>query len=238
VVYGVSDALPSLSWIIAPVSPPNHTGLRNATALVETTSLWSSSPGLQQGNTDAVPDVPEPEFLTPPTRVDGPIKLAEPERAWERWFAGEEERIREALGPRALRIEHVGSTSVPSLPAKPIIDILLVVADSSDEAGYVPDLESAGYRLQFREPSWHEHRFLVDREPQVQIHVFTVGDTEVDRMVRFRDRLRNCPEDRDLYQRTKSELAARSWVYVQDYADAKSSVVETIIARAREDRLR
>ena len=65
----------------------------------------------------------------------------------------------------------------------------LVLADSADEPGYAPDLEAAGCRLKFREPSWHEHRFFVD-EPAVQIHVFSVGSAEVERMLLFRDRLR------------------------------------------------
>lgn len=177
-------------------------------------------------------DAPRPEFLIPPVRVDGQVTLAEPDPAWADWYAREEDRIRKALGARALQIEHVGSTSVPGLAAKPVIDIVLVVANSADEARYVPDLESAGYRLRFREPSWHEHRFLAD-PPAVQIHVFTVGSTEVERMLLFRDRLRSCPDDRELYQRTKRELAASRWSYVQDYADAKSSVVEEIISRAR-----
>ena len=87
--------------------------------------------------------------------------------------------------------------------------------------------------LQHREPEWYEHRFLSDRDPAVQIHVFSVGSPEVERMLLFRDRLRSRPEERDLYQRTKRELASRQWAYVQDYADAKSDVVEEIIARAR-----
>jgi GrpB-like predicted nucleotidyltransferase (UPF0157 family) len=122
---------------------------------------------------------------------------------------------------------------VPGLAAKPAIDIVLTVVDSSDEAAYLPDLEAAGYVLQFREPDWHEHRFLRDHDPAVQVHVFTDGSSEVERMLLFRDRLRSRPEERELYERTKRELAARRWAYIQDYADAKSSVVEEIIARAR-----
>ena len=60
-----------------------------------------------------------------------------------------------ALGDRVLALEHVGSTSVPDLPAKPIIDIDLTVTDSSDEAAYVPALEQVGFVLQVREPGWH-----------------------------------------------------------------------------------
>ena len=107
--------------------------------------------------------------------------------------------------------------------------------DAEDVAGYVPDLQDAGYVLQFREPKWHEHRFLIDHEPDVQVHVFSEGSQEVRRMLVFRDRLRTHAEDRDLYERTKRELADKRWAYGQDYADAKSSVVEAIIARAQAD---
>ncbi|HZM25827.1 MAG TPA: GrpB family protein [Gemmatimonadales bacterium] len=177
---------------------------------------------------------PQPECLQPPVRTDGPIRLAEADPAWAAQYAREEERIRVALGPRAAQVEHVGSTSVPGLAAKPAIDIMLTVPDSSDEAGYLPDLEAAGYVLQFREPDWYEHRFLRDRNPDVQIHVFTVGSIEVERMLLFRDRLRTRSEERELYERTKRELAARRWDYIQDYADAKSAVIAQIISRAHD----
>ena len=182
---------------------------------------------------NAMSDQPQPEYLQPPVRTDGPVRLVDPDPEWAAQYARQEERIRSALGPRVVRVEHAGSTAVPGLAAKPVIDIVLTVADSSDEAGYVPDLEAAGYVLQFREPDWYEHRFLSDHDPEVQVHVFTDGSSEVERMLLFRDRLRSRPEERELYERTKRELAARRWAYVQDYADAKSSVVEEIIARAR-----
>src|SRR4030095_11911217 len=141
--------------------------------------------------------------------------------------------IQSALGPRAVQVEHVGSTSVPGLAAKPVIDIVLVVADSADEAGDLPDLEGGGDVLHFRETGLDEHRLLRDRDPDVQVHVFTAGNPEVERMLLFRDRLRARPDERDLYERTKRRWAARRWNYIQDYADAKSPVVEGIISRAQ-----
>jgi GrpB-like predicted nucleotidyltransferase (UPF0157 family) len=180
-------------------------------------------------------DVPQPEYVTPIARADGPIKLAEYDPAWVEQFAREEMRTRTALGSRAVGVHHVGSTSVPGLAAKPVVDIVLLVGDSADESAYVPQLEAAGYVLQLREPEWWEHRLLKDHNPDVQIHVFTVGSSEVERMLLFRDRLRSHIEERDLYERIKRGLAAGQWVYIQDYADAKSSVVEGIIARANAD---
>ena len=177
-------------------------------------------------------DDQQPEFLIPPVRIDGPVILADPDPEWPRQYRRQEVRIRDALGERVIQVEHVGSTSVPGLAAKPIIDIVLVVADSSDEQAYAPGLEAAGFRLKLREPAWFEHRLFVD-QPTVQIHVFSVGVPEVEKMLSFRDRLRSCPGDRELYESTKRALAAAQWSYVQDYANAKTAVVEEIVARAR-----
>jgi GrpB-like predicted nucleotidyltransferase (UPF0157 family) len=159
--------------------------------------------------------------------------LVEYDPAWPDHFACEERRIRDALGERALRIEHIGSTAVPGLIAKPIIDILLVVADSADEPSYVPALEAAGYVLRIREPDWDEHRLFKGPEIDVNLHVYTQGSDEIERYLVLRDRLRENAADRDLYAQTKRALAARHWTYVQNYADAKSEVVEAIVARAR-----
>jgi len=168
-----------------------------------------------------------------PTAINSQITLADYDPAWPAHFAEQERIIRNALGDRALRIEHAGSTSVPGLPAKPIIDIVLTVADSADESIYVPALEAAGYTLRIREPDWEEHRVLKRTGPDVNLHVFTAGSPEIDRMLGFRDWLRAHPEDRDHYAATKRALAARTWNYVQNYADAKSEVVGEIIERAR-----
>lgn len=159
------------------------------------------------------------------------IHLAEYDPEWPRLYAREAEGIRGALGPMALQIEHVGSTSVPGLAAKPIIDIVLVVADTRDEAAYVPPLEAAGYLLRIREPDWFEHRSFKGPDTNVNLHTFSEGCSEVDRMLAFRDWLRTHDEDRELYATAKRELASREWKYVQNYADAKSAVVTEILER-------
>jgi GrpB-like predicted nucleotidyltransferase (UPF0157 family) len=165
--------------------------------------------------------------------ASGPVVLFDYDPEWPRLFAREADRIHDALGDRALQVEHVGSTSIAGLAAKPIIDIVLVVADPADEAAYVPALESAGYVLRVREPDWHQHRLLKGPDANVNVHVFSPGCVEIERMLLFRDWLRRNPADRELYERTKRDLAQREWKYVQHYADAKSDVVEEIIARAR-----
>jgi GrpB-like predicted nucleotidyltransferase (UPF0157 family) len=167
-----------------------------------------------------------------PVRVDGVIELRAYDPQWPVQYEIEAEGVRAVLSARALRVEHVGSTSVPGLAAKPIIDMLLVVADSSAEADYVPSMEGAGYTLRIREPDWYEHRLFKGPLANINLHVFSAGCPEIPRMIDFRDHLRVDAGDRDLYQLTKQELAARQWRYVQEYADAKTEVIEAIAARA------
>ncbi len=169
-----------------------------------------------------------------PTRLGGPVRLVEPDPAWPAMFEREAARIRAALGERAQIVEHVGSTAVPGLAAKPIVDVLLGVPDSADESAYLPALEAAGYRLRIRQPGWHEHRMFKGPDAEVNLHVFTVGSPEIARMLAFRDRLRTVREERERYEAAKRALAARRWQFLQDYADAKDEVVAGIVGRARE----
>ncbi|MDQ3466771.1 MAG: GrpB family protein [Chloroflexota bacterium] len=186
---------------------------------------------------------PDPLPVNAPTPVGGQVRLVPADPAWPGLFAREAVRIRAALRERALQIEHIGSTSVPGLIAKPIIDILLVVADCADEASYLPDLEAAGYRLRIREPDPavgatftgdEPHRVCKGSDTDLNLHIYSAGSGEIERYLLMRDRLRTVPSERDLYARVKAELAAHHWATVQAYADAKNAVVEAIIGRARE----
>jgi GrpB-like predicted nucleotidyltransferase (UPF0157 family)/ribosomal protein S18 acetylase RimI-like enzyme/predicted nucleotidyltransferase len=167
------------------------------------------------------------------TPLHGRVLIVDYDPRWARLFEDEAVRIRRALQDRALRVEHVGSTSVPGLAAKPVIDIVLVVVDSADEAAYVPFLEAAGYRLDVREGDWYEHRMFKGPDADVNLHTFSAGCAEVDRMLAFRDWLRANRADRELYAQTKLDLAQREWTFVQNYADAKNNVIDQIMARAR-----
>jgi GrpB-like predicted nucleotidyltransferase (UPF0157 family) len=167
-----------------------------------------------------------------PQVVNGSIELVPYNPEWPRLFEREAARIRSILGDDVVVLEHTGSTSVPGLAAKPIIDMTMAVPDSADEPGYVPSLEAAGYVLRIREPEWYQHRVFKGPDTNINLHVFTVGCEEIERMLLFRDWLREHPEDRDLYLRTKEDLAGRTWKYVQNYADAKTDVVLAIMARA------
>jgi GrpB-like predicted nucleotidyltransferase (UPF0157 family) len=170
--------------------------------------------------------------IGPPDFLDGPVQLVEYDDAWPALYLREEQRIRAALGDGAVLIEHVGSTAVPGLAAKPRIDVVLAVSDSASEPTYVPALEAAAYVLRVREPDWHEHRLLNRPDVALNLHVFSAGCTEIERMLRFRDHLRRDATDRALYERTKRDLARRTWRHVQHYADAKTGVVEEILERA------
>jgi GrpB-like predicted nucleotidyltransferase (UPF0157 family) len=169
------------------------------------------------------------EVLVAPGAHDAPIVLADHDPAWAARFAHEAERIRRALGDRAVVLEHAGSTSVPGMAAKPVVDVVLGVPDPTAEREYVPALEAIGYALHIREPGWHEHRLLEPADASVNLHVFAADSPEVARMLRFRDLLRSSPAAFDLYLTTKRTLAARTWARTQDYADAKDAVVAEIL---------
>ena len=167
-----------------------------------------------------------------PIVLAGPVQLSEYDPRWPAWFDREAARIRAALGDRVRLLEHAGSTSVPGLAAKPIIDMVMAVADTTAEADYVPPMEAAGYALRIREPDWFEHRLFKGTDPASNIHVFTEGSPEIERMLVFRDWLRSHDDDRLLYEREKRELAAREWKFVQHYADAKTEIIAAIMERA------
>jgi GrpB-like predicted nucleotidyltransferase (UPF0157 family)/uncharacterized protein (DUF952 family) len=214
---------------------PHLYGPVNLDAVVETVALVEGSVGFALPREAEAVREEELNALTvgPLDRLDGPVTLVEPDPRWPELFEREAARIRDALGDRALRIEHVGSTSVPGLIAKPIVDIVLVVPDSGDEAGYASDLEAAGYRLRIRSPEWEEHRMFKGPDTDVNLHVFGRGSSEVERMVRFRDCLRADHRASERYAAEKRVLAGRRWAHVQYYADAKGPVVEEILAAAR-----
>lgn len=156
--------------------------------------------------------------------------LVEPDASWPTMYASHEARIRGALGGTAVAIEHIGSTAVPGLAAKPIIDILVTVPDITADEDYIDPLVSAGYVLRVREPG---HRLVRTTERDVHVHLLEVGDQAAVDYVLLRDRLRVDTADRQLYENTKRELTQRDWADMNVYADAKTAVIEAIKGRAR-----
>lgn len=157
------------------------------------------------------------------------IVIAEYDESWPLRFAEHRARIASALGAAARQIEHIGSTSVPGLAAKPIVDVLVTVDDVADEASYLPALEAAGYEQRVREP---DHRMFRTPARDVHVHVWQTGSEAARNDLRFRDRLRADAADRALYEATKRHLAGREWRDMNDYAEAKGPVIRQIMERA------
>jgi GrpB-like predicted nucleotidyltransferase (UPF0157 family) len=164
----------------------------------------------------------------PPT---DPILVVDPDPEWPESYRREADRVVAVLGDEVIRIEHVGSTSVPGLPAKPIIDIDLQVRDSDAEQAYIPALEQAGYRHVLREPWWNGHRMLVRDDGQINLHVFPAGAPEPLRHLLFRDWLRAHTDDRELYGAMKRRLAATTADDPDSYNLAKNDVIDEIYSR-------
>lgn len=154
---------------------------------------------------------------------------------WSILFEREKQRISTILKDKALMIEHIGSTSVPGLIAKPIIDILLVVEDAGKEEDYVDDLVAHGYILRIKEPDFENHHMFLGPDTDIHLHVFSQDSKEIEKYLLFRNYLRNHQEAKELYANTKKALAKKKWKYVQNYADAKSDVVQQIMDAARKE---
>ncbi|KAB8067171.1 grpb/dephospho-CoA kinase [Aspergillus leporis] len=169
------------------------------------------------------------------TRPLKSIEIVEPDPKWPELFATISRRIADALGDRALSIDHVGSTSVSGLPAKAIIDIDVIVAEPGTEGSYVPALEAAGFQFLFREPDWYEHRFFGLDDPHANIHIFGPDSAEVVRHQILRDWLRKHKDDRQRYADVKRQAAAASrsaGETVMEYNARKESVIHDILKRA------
>jgi GrpB-like predicted nucleotidyltransferase (UPF0157 family) len=183
-------------------------------------------------------DAPAPCGASPWVAGHAPatgVRLVSADPSWPDSYAMLAGMITPALSGAALSIEHVGSTAVPGLAAKPVIDIDLIVADSREESGYVPALERCGFQLVVREPWWYEHRCLCRDDPACNLHVFSPDSAEAERHRIFRDWLRGHPEDRLRYAEAKSAAAERTNATggtTMDYNAHKQLVVREIYGRA------
>ena len=163
------------------------------------------------------------------------IEVTDPDPTWPRQYDDLADRIRDAMGWRVLQLEHVGSTSVQGLAAKPIIDIDLTVADPDREQDYIPALEAIGFRLAIREPWWYGHRVLRAAEPHCNLHVFGFDSPELVKHRIFRDWLQGNPDERDRYAAAKREAASEASVrgeHVMQYNARKQQVIREIYHRA------
>ncbi len=160
-------------------------------------------------------------------RADVPevVEVVAPDPTWPQRYAVVRDRVLAALADRVLALEHVGSTSVPGLWAKPVVDVDLTVADPADEDRWLPDLERAGFVLRVREPEWEQHRCLRGSEPAVNLHVWPPGAREAQRHLLFRDHLRAHPDARERYAEVKRDVAAHGFTDAMLYNNAKAAFV-------------
>jgi len=157
------------------------------------------------------------------------ICMVAPDSSWPQRFRSEQARIMVALGAVALRVDHIGSTSVAGLVAKPIIDIDVSVSDPDDEVSYLPHMLAAGYLLRVREPG---HRMFRTPDLDVHVHVCAQGSQWERRHLLFRDWLRHNERDRAAYGQLKTDLARREWSDMNAYAAAKGPLIAAITERA------
>lgn len=171
------------------------------------------------------------------------MAIVEPNPAWPQRFLDTKARIEAVLGSTAVAILHAGSTSVPGLPAKDVIDVDLVVKDIKDEDSYVEAIERVGFLFLLREADWHQHRFFVDEGDRpgaypINLHVFGSDCPEVERHRIFREWLSKSPKDLQLYATVKRECAAASEAAaesMQEYTLRKEKTVREILNRAFRD---
>lgn len=173
--------------------------------------------------------------INTPTPLDGQVVLVEYDPNWPAMFAQEAVHVRTALGDRVLVLEHMGSTAVPGLIAKPCIDMVLGVPDSADEDAYRPQLDAAGFVLRIRQPDWNEHRVFKSERININLHVWSADSPEITRHLEFRDWLRSHPEDRDAYAVAKGNLAAQGFKTMPEYAEAKNEIVDQITQKMAAD---
>ncbi len=195
-----------------------------------------STPGLTDFSEPSAPEGASPYVDGAGPALD--VRVVDPDPAWPSRAAAEIARIRAVLGTTVVDIEHVGSTSVPGLPAKPVLDLDLLVADPDDERAYASRLQEAGYRLVVREPWWYRHRLFRGTRPAVNLHVYGPESAESARQRLFRDWLREHPDDRDRYAAAKREASSRSAAageHVQDYNLRKQAVLREIYGRLFEE---
>ncbi|WP_353886395.1 GNAT family N-acetyltransferase [uncultured Curtobacterium sp.] len=194
------------------VTPDGHTLLR----------FWIRTGAHHAPDVDTVEIVGGPEALT--------VGLHEHDPAWAERFAAHRDRVTAALAGQHVVVEHIGSTAVPGLAAKPIVDVAVAVPDVTDEAAYLEPLLAAGYELRVREPG---HRLVRTPERDVHVHVYEHGAPALDAYLLLRDHLRRDAADRRRYEDVKRTLMTRSWDDMNAYADAKTEVIEAIKDRAR-----
>lgn len=174
------------------------------------------------------PDVTAVEIVGGPEALT--VGLSEHDAGWAPAYLEHRRRILAALPALDVDVEHIGSTAVPGLAAKPIVDVVVAVPDITAEEDYLDGLLAAGYELRVREPG---HRLVRTPARDAHVHVYGRGDAAVEEYLLLRDHLRSDAADRALYEGVKRDLMSRAWDDMNAYSDAKGDVILAVKARAR-----
>lgn len=173
----------------------------------------------------------------PPSGTDEPLVLVDSDPGWPEQFAEARKELLLMLGDYVRRIEHIGSTAVPGLLAKPVIDILLVVDETEVVLDRRPELAAVGYTL---EPdAWPDPRAHLFFRGEAggrrtrHLHVVPAGSSEIDDYLAVREHLRNHLGEIDAYAAHKAELAAMTGGDRDRYVATKPAYVEALLGRSR-----
>ena len=165
------------------------------------------------------------------------MEIADPDPLWPTLYEAEAQRLRHDLGPALRALEHIGSTAVPGLAAKPVLDIMAAMDTLEEADARLPLLAASGYAL--RATGMRERLFLQraaeSGTPAVNLHLVTLASWPRRKERRFRDRLRAHPEEAAAYAALKRDLAARLGTDPEAYTRAKTALIQEIMDRAADE---
>lgn len=185
---------------------------------------------------------PEESSITASTDTVGkmslPVRIVDYDSSWPKLFEKEKRLILSVIGHVVVSVEHIGSTSVLGLGAKPIIDMLVAVHHLGDAEMCIEPLRTIGYKYEpEHEAQIPERRFFNKGQPPAEqhyhLHMVELTSDFWKRHLLFRDYLRTHPEAAQQYQRLKRQLAAEYTTNREGYTEAKASFIESIVAKAR-----
>lgn len=166
--------------------------------------------------------------------ASGHVSLARAHVAWAAAFAEEKAGILAAAGQHVVAVEHVGSTAVPNLPAKPILDILVGVRDFEEARVCVAAMEALGYTYRGEHGIPRRHYFVKGEPRTHHLHMVEVRSETWRSTLRFRDLLRRRPDLARDYARAKERLATLHPRDRQSYQREKDKVIDAILSTAAE----
>jgi GrpB-like predicted nucleotidyltransferase (UPF0157 family) len=195
-------------------------------------SIQAGMRGLGEVFNSAFPPVTFPSSLLNCKSMKVQLSPYNPD--WQNIFSEERDRISKALGSRALRIEHIGSTAVRGLGAKPIIDILLGVNSPDNLEAVIPLMEQLGYKYRSDFEHIMPYRRYFSIAGKFHVHSVDVTSQFFRRHIMFRDYLRTHDDVRDAYYNVKKDLSQKEWDDTNDYAFAKTEFVRSVEAKSIE----